>query len=336
MDTIKTSSTGRDPYWDIVKGLLIFLVLFGHSIQIVHLDFASRECFSHPLFKAIYIFHMPLFALVSGYFSVGSISRRGARQIFRAATHLLIPCLTMVAIDNAKMIYLFFKEASALNFRFLEPFGSLWFLICIFECCIFMCILLYRTSWWWRSFWCVFPIALAVFTPAIPWARFFVFIYPFYLLGAYMYSKRWNVKNVWVFILSSVAFVCVNAIFAPVHYVYSAPLNYESHDWVSWLVAAIRFVGGLAGCLCFLYLATLLCRLSWLKVIRDIGKYTLAIYVLQSIFFSYVWLNYFPTVHLNLLLSFVFAVLLLFLLYGCTLLINKSRVLKFFIFGETK
>lgn len=48
---------------------------------------------------------MPLFALVSGYFSVGSIARRGARQIIRAAVHLLTPCLTVVLIANARVIY---------------------------------------------------------------------------------------------------------------------------------------------------------------------------------------------------------------------------------------
>ena len=336
MDTIKTSPTGRDPYWDIVKGLLIFLVVFGHSIQYVKYGYFSGGCLSHPLFIAIYLFHMPLFALVSGYFSVGSISRRGARQMIRSATHLLIPCLTMVIVANSREIYLFVKGASTLHLSFAGPFCSLWFLICMFECCVFMCILLCRTSWWWRLFWCVFPIALAVCFPVVPQAGYFVFLYPFYLVGAYLYGSGCNVKNVWVFILSAVLFAGVYIIFKPSYFVYCSPLDFDHHDWASWLVATIRFVGGISGCLGFLYLIRQLRFQGRVKVIQDIGKYTLAIYVLQSIFFRYVWITHFQTVHLNLPLSFAFAVLLLLLLYACTLLINKSRVLKFFILGETK
>lgn len=336
MDTIKTTPTGRDPYWDIVKGLLIFLVVFGHSIQYVKYGYFSGGCFSHPIFKAIYLFHMPLFALVSGYFSVSSISRRGARQIVRSAIHLLVPCLTMVALANGKEIYHFVKGASTLHLSFADPFCSLWFLICIFECCVFMCILLSRASWWWRLFWSVFPIALAVFSPVLPLASGFVFLYPFYLIGAYLYGRGWNGKNVWVFILSTALFAGVYIIFKPTYFEYYSPLNIDHHDWASWLAAFMRLAGGISGCLFFLCLVRRFRFLGRVKVIQDIGKYTLAIYVLQSIFFDYVWLAHFPSVHLNLPLSFVFAVLLLLLLYACTLLINKSRVLKFFILGETK
>ena len=279
---------------------------------------------------------MPLFALVSGYFSVGSIARRGARQIIRAAVHLLTPCLTVVLIANARVIYHYFKTASNLDLSFTSPFFLLWFLICIFECSVFMCILMSRTSWWWRSFWCVFPIVLAVYTWVIPLASDFAFLYPFYLVGAYLYSKGWKGESIWGFFLSIVVFTGVFIIFKPSYYVYCSPLNCYHHDWESWLTASIRFAGGLSGSLCFLYLVRWLRFLGKVKVIQDMGKFSLAIYVLQGIFIEYVWIIHFQTVRMNLPLCMVGAVLLLFLLYGCTLLINKSRVLKFLFLGETK
>ena len=59
----------RNLYLDIMKGISIFLVLLGHSIQygskISYVG--SRLFFNDPVFKLIYSFHMPLFALLSGY-----------------------------------------------------------------------------------------------------------------------------------------------------------------------------------------------------------------------------------------------------------------------------
>lgn len=49
----------RSLYWDTIKGLLIILVVFGHCGTAV----------GNNLLSVIYSFHMPLFILVSGFFS---------------------------------------------------------------------------------------------------------------------------------------------------------------------------------------------------------------------------------------------------------------------------
>lgn len=51
----------RNAYWDNVKGILILLVLLGHFIM-------AYSQMSVP-WTAIYLFHMPAFLFVSGYFS---------------------------------------------------------------------------------------------------------------------------------------------------------------------------------------------------------------------------------------------------------------------------
>lgn len=62
----------RDIFYDIVKGIAIVLVVFGHCIQ-----YGSGEHYENArlfmdewLYKLIYSFHMPLFALISGYFFI--------------------------------------------------------------------------------------------------------------------------------------------------------------------------------------------------------------------------------------------------------------------------
>lgn len=49
----------RTLYWDTLKGILIILVVFGHCGTAV----------GNNLLSVVYSFHMPLFVLVSGFFS---------------------------------------------------------------------------------------------------------------------------------------------------------------------------------------------------------------------------------------------------------------------------
>ena len=56
----------RDPYMDNLRCLLILLVVVAHFLSKV----SSIEEYKH-LYYFIYLFHMPLFVFVSGYFSKG-------------------------------------------------------------------------------------------------------------------------------------------------------------------------------------------------------------------------------------------------------------------------
>lgn len=69
----------RDIRFDVLKGLLIILVVLGHSINIEYLD-ASWD---NALFHFIYSFHMPLFVFLSGFFLQSSLDRPLAQVIER-------------------------------------------------------------------------------------------------------------------------------------------------------------------------------------------------------------------------------------------------------------
>ncbi len=55
----------RDTYWDSLKLLLMFCVLYGHLIQ----SFAPRGSFNCAMTNMVYLFHIPVFVFVSGRFS---------------------------------------------------------------------------------------------------------------------------------------------------------------------------------------------------------------------------------------------------------------------------
>ncbi|MBR2733651.1 MAG: acyltransferase family protein, partial [Selenomonadaceae bacterium] len=60
----------RSAYWDNIKGALIILVVFAHCL----FDLQSRPL-NNFIVDAIYMFHMPAFVFVSGFFSKSEHSR---------------------------------------------------------------------------------------------------------------------------------------------------------------------------------------------------------------------------------------------------------------------
>ena len=60
----------RNKFLDITRGITVFLMILGHCIQNGNGKiFLEKQLFwDDYFFKFIYSFHMPLFALISGYF----------------------------------------------------------------------------------------------------------------------------------------------------------------------------------------------------------------------------------------------------------------------------
>lgn len=62
------ASRERIALFDNLKGVLIALVVFGHVMHPIHNDNPALSC----AFDIIYLFHMPLFVLISGLFAKGA------------------------------------------------------------------------------------------------------------------------------------------------------------------------------------------------------------------------------------------------------------------------
>jgi fucose 4-O-acetylase-like acetyltransferase len=80
-DTREPITSGvRSNIVDIVKGIAIILVAYGHTAQgMVHRGWwgGPGASFSHAF---VYSFHMPAFFFVAGLFVMGSIAKRGGRR----------------------------------------------------------------------------------------------------------------------------------------------------------------------------------------------------------------------------------------------------------------
>ena len=58
----------RDSFCDTLKGILILLVILGHVLEI------GNDIVSNSVYHFIYLFHMPLFVFISGFFTKEYIS----------------------------------------------------------------------------------------------------------------------------------------------------------------------------------------------------------------------------------------------------------------------
>ena len=112
----------RIPFFDNARAILIFLVVFGHMIQ----PFASDSHLINSLYAIIYIFHMPMFILLAGFFAKGSGK---PRYILKLAKNLLLPYLIFQLLYTGLYFILGREEWYK---GILHPQWAMWFLLSLF------------------------------------------------------------------------------------------------------------------------------------------------------------------------------------------------------------
>ena len=111
----------RDNRIDSLKGLLIILVILGHVIT--SLD--NVNVVNHAVMGFIYVFHMPLFILVSGYLT-RSPEQQPASDMWRSVLNILIT-LGIFQLLYSVWIILYGGSFKAAMESF--PLGVLWYLL---------------------------------------------------------------------------------------------------------------------------------------------------------------------------------------------------------------
>lgn len=83
----------RIDYLDSTKGLLIFLVVLGHFILPIH----NANHFVSVIYDIVYLFHMPLFVFVTGFFAK-SIFRDGKLRTSKIFSTLILAMLFQIIL----------------------------------------------------------------------------------------------------------------------------------------------------------------------------------------------------------------------------------------------
>lgn len=144
----------RVPFWDNARFACIVLVVLGHAVQRLTYD----SDIALGLYLLVYAFHMPAFAIISGYFSKSDSPNR--RQMARVITDILVP---YVIFEGLWTLTKWIVEGSA-NPNLTEPSWTLWFLLALG---IFRLVLPYLALLRWPLLWTVLISIGAGYLPNI-------------------------------------------------------------------------------------------------------------------------------------------------------------------------
>jgi fucose 4-O-acetylase-like acetyltransferase len=112
----------RDPFFDNAKFLAIILVVVGHAIEPLR---DTRE--AHALYLFLYTFHMPVFIVITGYFSRNFTFTTGkARKLI---TNLVVP---YVIFETAYSVFRWGVGGKPFAISLLSPVWLTWFLMAVF------------------------------------------------------------------------------------------------------------------------------------------------------------------------------------------------------------
>lgn len=256
----------RSSYWDSVKGLLIFLVVLGHT----------GTALGEGLLSIIYAFHMPLFILVSGYltrkrsFCNWIKSGRGKRLI-------IIYLVFDIAYIGFDLI-----SGNTITFnRLITPSFGLWYILSLLYWRLFIHfvpekILNHSVTFVITSIVTCLLVGLIPIGNQMSFQRTFCF-FPFFLLGYYMRQSDNILQTIksWHKVPMLVLFVGLSAInycYMPVFYANTA---YSSicHDM---LLRLIQLIIAVFYCISILNLIP-----EKFGKITELGKCTLLIYLLH-------------------------------------------------------
>ena len=176
-DRIRTAVKQRDYYFDNLKAVLIFLVIMGHLVRRIRTDlfFEVRDF--------IYLFHMPLFIFVSGYFSKGFY--KGGKYRWYKLINFLI--LFVLYVTLVQISYVIFQHDAFNPKAYIIQSGAPWYLLCMFYWYALIPLARKLPGWILIPF-SLIPSALAGCFPQIGTflclSRAIIF-WPFFLMGYY-------------------------------------------------------------------------------------------------------------------------------------------------------
>lgn len=321
---------------DSLKLFAIYLMVLGHCLLGYKYN-GLENSYQNSLCMFIYSFHMPLFMVVSGYFSRKLLE--GKIEIKKRCVQLMLPCLSFLVICYANGIY-------DQNFWYLKSL-----LICYLTYSV-LCLL--PVNWEVRHL--IVVIGLLVFSPLLQHIKYLDvckvdFMLPFFGSGLIIAQNNdfINTHAKRIFLLSLFCFVGLCFLwdwqyiwyFSKPHWIDYRELL-KNHLFVfdigSLYSYVLRFLIGLTGSICFFTLFCWLTKVSsvWnklMKVIGGFGKYSLHVYLLQCIIFPF----NFVTTNENLYtycVAPIRAVLITALCIVIAYILKKISILDFILFGN--
>lgn len=335
--------------FDILKCIAIFFVIWGHCIQ--HLVSSNYE--DEPVYRIIYSFHMPLFMMISGYFSVSSYQKSIIPFIGKKFRQLIIPCISwsfIICIGLALNVFFFKKEGKSLYFYAFIFYSRYWFLKSCFLCYL-LGWFIYHIGHNHRYVFITICLLLSQCTTEFQ----LDIMFPCFIVGVELRRNNNLLKKMIQYRFTlTILFLLMLCFWGKTFWIHRGTLLNASiglykgsfSEFYNWLHELYRIlIGIISSCaiigLCYHYIEDRGHISTCSKYASKVGQYTLEIYCLQAIlletiiakFLSLDSLSFFS---FNFIVTPLISIIVLYACYIITKLINKSALLRFVMFGKNK
>lgn len=308
----------RDPFFDNVKILLMLLVVLGHVLSI-----NKNESFNLATYNWIYSFHMPLFILISGFFTSLSDKKKFWKGIFRLIETFLVFTLVHVCISLVQ------GETVGIDV-FYVPRWTLWYLLSLiwWRLILYFILMKIRCKSYVLIAICICVSVVAGWMPfgkELSLQRTFYFL-PFFTIG---YVAK---QNKFSYLLKpdiALSFLIIVWFFFFI-YRYNGYLllqqfnnaHYGSPIFISFVRFLFLFIS-LAMSSCFLSIAPSK-EYTW----TQFGKDTLFIYMWHSVILSW---RFYVRDSFNIPTTLPYCILYAVIVMGIIYLMNKMRFFHWFL-----
>jgi len=285
------TSTGRLPrneYLDISKGVLMFLVVWGHMIQFIAYG-DDMGYLQNPIFKAIFTFHMPLFMAISGYLTFGSIQKHAwFPMVMRRFKQLIVPAFVGSAIfcGIISITAILYHGANIRETLVHFPLfvfktaSTFWFLWAIFPFTLIIATL--KTVRLDTALFMTIVFVIYLFLPPLGKDYLFRFTLPFFCIG-YVLARvgipSFVLKKS-VGIAAAVISVGLYLLWSEDDYIYVSQMFINQANLPHILM---RLVCGIIVSIAVLHGLSAVYKTPPLRVFSAIGKRSLEIYILHSL-----------------------------------------------------
>ena len=182
----------RDKYWDSLKFVLIFIVVYGHIVS----HYLGNSHYNMAIYNLIYLFHMPLFIFISGRFSHVRDVKKYKKGIIRLAeTYVVFQIIRTI-------VSLLFENADLSWECLIKPNWILWYILVLiyWRLIVYFAYLEFGEQWiqQYRSWIVMVSFAISILAGFIPIGDDFsiqrtLSFFPFFVMG--YYSVDFDIRN---------------------------------------------------------------------------------------------------------------------------------------------
>lgn len=343
------NQTKRDNYYDYLRGIAIFLVFLGHSLQYGHGEryLHSQLFWESPYMKIIYSFHMALFVLISGYFSFFSIKRHGALPfIKKRLINLSVPNITWTAVLMI-MMKVIGRDVYPIDF-IRNMFDCFWFLWTILFSSLLLTFveIIIPKKFRLISYIAIFFIFL--FSPDGIWLHAHKYMFPYFVFGYYAGKNGLfqQLKNIKICLISFLGWAFLLLLYNKESYIYTSKFSllnrggYKQSLHVFGL-DVYRFIIGFAGCFFIISITLLLwneinTNKNYLtKILIVLGRNSLPLYIISRFIYTYGVYHLPIPVQPMFITSVILSIVMLGICYLFYLIIKRNKFLSFLIIGKS-